>query len=151
MNARTRTSVQAFALYFGIIYALVGILGLIPGILQPPAPGAPALVVDTAYGYLLGLFPVNLLHDAVHLLVGVLGIVASGRFAAARGYSRAVAIVFVLLTIMGLVPGLDTTLGLIPLFGADVVLHALTAVVSAYFGWFARESSAPSGVARGAV
>lgn len=135
----TRTSVQKFALVFGLVYVLVGLMGFVPGLLQSPPATAPDLRVGTLYGYLLGLFPVNVLHDGVHLGVGVLGILAARQLASAVAYCRAVAIVFVLLTIMGLVPGLDTTLGLIPIFGADVVLHALTALGSAYFGWFAPE------------
>jgi Domain of unknown function (DUF4383) len=134
------TSVQKFALVFGIVYALVGVIGFVPGLLQPPPADAPRLAVGAAYGYLLGIFPVNAPHDLVHIVVGVLGVLAAGRLAAARLYCRVVAVVFALLTVMGLVPGLDTTLGLIPIFGADVLLHALTTVASAYFGWVAREA-----------
>ena len=146
-----RTTVQKFALVFGIVYALVGLLGFVPGVLQAPPAGAPSLAVGTAYGYLLGLFPVNLLHDLVHILVGVLGVLAASRLATARLYCRVVAIVFALLTLMGLLPSVDTTFGLIPLFGADVALHALTAIVSAYFGWAVRDAGAGARVAPRAV
>jgi hypothetical protein len=136
----TRTSVQTFALIFGAVYALVGVMGFIPALLQSPPANAPDVRVDTLYGYLLGLFPVNVLHDVVHLAIGVLGILAARRFASSMTYCRVVAILFAVLTVMGLVPGLDTTLGLIPIFGADVALHALTTLASAYFGWFAPEA-----------
>ena len=131
MNART------FALVFGIVYALVGVLGFLPGFNQPTPAGAPSLAVDTGYGYLLGLFPINALHNLVHLVVGLLGLAAYARFSTAHTYARGLAIVYGLLTLMGLVPGLNTTFGLIPIFGYDVWLHALTAVVSAYFGFVA--------------
>jgi hypothetical protein len=108
--------------------------------LQPPPTGAPALQVDSAYGYLLGIFPVNLLHNLVHLLVGVLGIVSARALNSARAYSRGVAIVFGVLTVMGLLPEFNTTFGLIPLFGSDVALHAVTTVAAAYFGWFASDA-----------
>jgi hypothetical protein len=137
---RVHSAVQRFALVFGIVYTIVGLLGFVPGLLQPPPADARPLAVGTAYGYLLGVFPVNVLHDIVHLGLGVLGVLAARRFDSARLYSRALAIVFGLLTVMGLVPGLDTTLGLIPLFGADVALHALSTVASAYFGWIRDES-----------
>jgi hypothetical protein len=136
-----RTGVQKFALLFGAVYALIGLLGFVPGALQPPPAGAPALSVGTAYGYLLGVFPVNATHDLIHIVVGVLGIVAASHLGRARLYCRAVAVVFALLTVMGLVPGADTTFGLAPIFGADVALHAVTTLASAYFGWFAREVS----------
>jgi hypothetical protein len=145
------TSVQKFAVGFGIVYALIGLLGFVPGVLQPPPADAPGLSVSTAYGYMLGVFPLNVLHDLVHIVVGVIGIAMAGRLVAARTYCRAVAIVFAVLTIMGLVPGLDTTFGLIPIFGADVLLHAVTTVASAYFGWMAPETSRRAAVAhRGA-
>jgi hypothetical protein len=144
----TRTSVQKFALIFGVVYALVGLLGFVPGLLQAPPANTPDVTVDTLYGYLLGVFPVNVLHDIVHLVVGLLGIAAGRGFTSAVAYSRAVAIVLSVLTVMGLLPRLDTTLGLIPLFGPDVALHALTTLASAYFGWFAPEIRRDARVAR---
>ena len=55
----------------------------------------------------------------------------------ARTYARGLAVFYGLLAVMGLIPGLNTTLGLIPVFGHDVWLHALTAAAAAYFGWAA--------------
>src|SRR4051812_20468999 len=118
---------RAYALIFGLIYAGVGIMGFIPTFLTPHMDH-PALMVESNYGLLLGLFPVNTLHSIVHLLTGLVGVVASRRFIAARNYCRAIAIIFGLLTLMGLIPGLNTTFGLIPLYGNDVWLHALTTV-----------------------
>jgi hypothetical protein len=43
------------------------------------------------------------------------------------------------LTVFGLIPGLNTLFGLTPLFGHDVWLHALTAIIAAWFGWKAVE------------
>jgi hypothetical protein len=39
------------------------------------------------------------------------------------------------LAVMGLIPGLNTLFGLVPLFGHDVWLHAGTAAIAAYFGF----------------
>jgi hypothetical protein len=36
---------------------------------------------------------------------------------------------------MGLIPVLNTNFGLIPLYGHDVWLHALLAIIAVYFGW----------------
>jgi hypothetical protein len=96
---------------------------------------------------MFGLFPLNALHDLVHIVVGLAGIIVCGRLGAATMYCRVVAVVFAVLTIMGLIPGLDTTLGLIPIFGVDVALHAITTVASAYFGWFAPEVAGRSAMA----
>lgn len=124
-----------FALVVGIIYLLIGLMGFIPGMVTGIHAQDPALAVDAGYGYLLGLFPINVLHNIVHLVVGGLGIAAYRSFDNARMYARGLAIFYGLLAVMGLIPGLNTTLGLIPIFGHDIWLHALTAAVAVYFGW----------------
>jgi len=53
------------------------------------------------------------------------------------------------LTVMGLLPGLHTMMGLVPIFGHDVWLHALSSALGVYFGWFylpTRESRHPQTV-----
>lgn len=129
-------NVKTFAMALGAIYLVVGLLGFVPA-LRPLPVEAPPLSVGSGYGYLLGMFPVNILHTLVHLAIGVWGLVAMKDFGAARNYARGVAIIFAVLTIMGLFPGLNTTFGLIPLHGHDVWLHALTAIAAAYFGFMA--------------
>jgi len=52
-----------------------------------------------------------------------------------------VAIIYAMFAIMGLVPGLDTTFGMVPLFGNDVWLHLLLAVPAAYFGFMHRDNA----------
>ena len=99
--------------------------------------GTVARTPETGYGYLLGLFPVNVLHNLVHLVIGVLGMLAAGRAYNAVVYSRGLAVFYGLLAVMGLFPVLYTTFGLIPIFGNDVWLHGLTAAAAAYFGWSA--------------
>ena len=129
MNTRT------FSLVVGIAFLAAGALGFIPGLVHPPHAAAPDLRVPTGYGYLLGLFPVNVLHNIVHLVIGLAGVMASGALPAAIRFSRALAIFYGALALMGLVPALQTTFGLIPIFGHDVWLHAATAAAAAYFGF----------------
>ena len=124
-----------FALIVGIIYVLVGILGFFPGLIHPPGPGDPNLIIETFYGRLLGIFPINILHNLVHLAVGVWGVAAYRSYSGARNYAKGLTILYALLAIMGLIPVLRTTFDLIPIFGNDVWLHAGTALVAAYFGW----------------
>jgi hypothetical protein len=133
-----------FALIAGIIYALVGLLGFVPGTHPMPATATPPdLAVDMGYGYLLGLFPINVLHNLVHLAIGIWGIVAYRSYAGSKTFARGLAIFYGLLAIMGLIPVLNTTFGLIPIFGNDVWLHAVTALLAAYFGFVHREEAVP--------
>jgi hypothetical protein len=124
-----------FALILGIAYLAAGLLGLVPAALQPPPPGAPATSFGVLYGYLVGLFPVNVLHTAVHLVIGLWGVAAWSGALSALGYARSLAVLYGLLAVMGLVPGLNTVFGLVPLHGHDIWLHAGTAAIAAYFGW----------------
>jgi hypothetical protein len=128
------------ALLFGIVFLVVGILGFVPGVNQMHH-GDPASenlsVGGPGHGNLLGLFHVNVLHNAVHLLFGVMGLVMSRTLPAARGYFRIVAVAYLLLTVMGLIAAANmwNTYGLVPIHGNDVWLHALLGLVGAYFGF----------------
>jgi hypothetical protein len=126
--------VRYFALIYGIVFLIVGIAGFVPGLVIPAAPPAEA-PVDTGFGRLFGLFPINWLHNLVHIAFGLWGLAAYRTFSGARLYARVVAIIYGILTVMGLIPVLDTTFGLVPLYGHDVWLHALLALIAAYFGW----------------
>ena len=124
-----------FALIIGIAYLGAGLLGLIPAALMPPPADAPPTSFTILYGYLLGIFPVNILHTAVHVAIGVWGLMAWRDLDSAKVFSRSLAIVYGALAVMGLIPGLNNMFGFIPLHSHDVWLHAGTAALAAYFGW----------------
>ena len=131
---------RRFALIIGIVYLAVGVIGFIPGLSNAAPQEAPSMHVNFDYNYLAGLFPINVLHNIVHLLIGVAGIAMSRQFLSARLFSRGLAVLYGLLAVMGTIPGLNTVFGLIPIFDGDVILHALTALLAAYFGWFAPDT-----------
>lgn len=131
-----------FALIFGIVFLIIGVSGFIPGLSEEVHGGHPGVTMDASSANVFGLFPVNLLHNIVHLAFGLWGLAASRTLGAAKTYAKGVGIVYALLTVMGLVPGLDTMFGLTPLFGNDVWLHALLSAAGIYFGWFHRDHNA---------
>lgn len=132
MNTRT------FARIFGIVFLIVGIGGFIPGITQPH--DHPGLAIEAGSGMELGLFPVNVLHNLVHIAFGIWGLLAARSLNGARLYAKSVAIVYGLLTVLGLIPATNTTFGLVPIYGHDIWLHALLAAVAAYFGFVRQET-----------
>jgi len=129
------------ALIIGIIFAVIGVAGFIPGLVSLPPTGS-AIPVDAApniysagFGYLFGLFPTNVLHNIVHIIVGSLGIVAYTSLGGARFFNRGFAIAYALIAFMGVLPVAQTTFGLMPIFGNNVWFNALTASVAGYFGF----------------
>src|SRR5262245_10770979 len=128
-----RTS--TFALIAGIAYLAAGLMGFIPAFLRPPPPDAPPTTFTLLYGWLIGLFAVNVLHSLVHVGIGVWGLAASRGAMQAKVFARSIAMLYGVLAVMGLIPGLSTLFGYLPLHGHDVWLHGATAAVAAYFGW----------------
>jgi len=122
--------VRRVAMVFGIVFLLVGILGLVsPGGMQMGADPAPAMI--------LGMFPVNLLHNIVHLLFGVWGLIASRAFMSAKMYAQIGGVIYVVLAICGYF--IPTTFGFIPIGGADIWLHAALGLVLLGVGFTAKE------------
>lgn len=130
-----------FALLIGIAFMLAAVGGFLPVVTQQPVSPAPDVVMPESYGYLLGLFPINAIHNLVHLSFGIWGLLSYRHDAAARRYARGLAIILGVLTIMGLIPGLNTAFGLLPLFSHDIWLHAAEAVIAFYLGFLAPQQT----------
>jgi uncharacterized membrane protein len=132
------------ALALGIIFLLLGIAGFIPLFVSLPPEGfnAGGLPLDAdnfyakGFGFLFGTFPTNLMHNLVHLLVGILGIAAatSGN---AKLYNRGFAVSYALIALMGVIPVTQTTFGIMPIFGSNVWFNALSATIAGYYGFAA--------------
>jgi hypothetical protein len=126
------TSVQRVAQIFGWIFVLVAIWGFfVGGGSMEAGPDAPAM---------LGLFPVDVLHNLAHLLLGVWGILAAQSFSGARAYARIAGVLYVVLAILGVVD--PAAFGLIPLGGADIGLHAVLGIILAGAGFTAKAAPA---------
>ena len=134
MNTRT------FAMIFGVVFLIVGVGGFI--LVDKTAVPDPGLTMTHGFGHELGLFPINTVHNVIHILFGLWGLAASRSLGGAVTYFRGVAIIYALLTVMGLLDATKTTFGFVPIYGNDVWLHALLALVAAYFGWMNRNTGA---------
>lgn len=145
--------IRRFTFWIGILFLGIGILGFFPAMVEPPAVNDPALSVHASHGRLFGLFPVNIMHNLVHVAFGVWGIVSAKDFIASRTFCRANAIIYGLLAILGLFPVLNTMFGLMPIHGNDIWLHVLFAAATGYYGYvwvnqYNRERSKTSRPAR---
>ena len=111
--------IQRIAQLFGVVFLLVGICGFIFGGMSMDADPATATK-------LFGLFPINALHNVVHMLFGVWGLLASRTASASLSFARIGGAIYVVLAVLGLVT--PTTFGLIPIGGYDVYLHAVLGI-----------------------
>ena len=136
---------RQFSLIAGIAFLVVGVLGFVPGLTTMPHAGDPPLAVNMAPGRLFGLFPVNAIHNLVHIALGIFGLAAYAQNAGVM-YARSTAIIYGVLTIFGLLPALSTMFGMAPLYSHDVWLHGLLAAMAGYFGWAAEPVRAPARV-----
>ena len=80
---KNRHPVQIVALLAGAAFLLVGILRFVPGITTGYADLS--FAGRHSQAHLLGLFQISVLHNAVHLLFGVVGLTAARSTPCARG------------------------------------------------------------------
>ena len=123
--------VRRVAMVFGVVFLLVGILGVV-------TPGGMSMSADPAPAMILGMFPVNLLHNLFHIGFGVWGLLAARSFAGAKLYTQTGGLIYIILAICGWL--LPTTFGILPNGGSDIWLHAAVGVVLAYFGFTAKDT-----------
>lgn len=122
----TRTNIQKAALAVGIVFLLVGILGFVPGITSNY--DTLGFAGPDSEAQLLGIFQVSILHNIVHLLFGVAGVVLSKTVDGAYKYLLWGGIIYAVLFIYGLIIPQDSSANFVPLNVADDILHLVLAI-----------------------
>jgi hypothetical protein len=129
---------KRFALIVGVLMLAVGIVAFIPSLVGP-VDGLPVLRVNDSYGLFLGLFAMNAVNKGVLIVWGLLGIIAAtARYTnlpMSINFSRLTFFVTGALAILGLFPETNTLFGYWPIFGYNIVISAIIALTSAWFGW----------------
>jgi hypothetical protein len=131
------TTTQKLAAVFGVVFILVAIMGFIaPGgmQMQPTDP------VTSAQA--MGMFPVNLAHNIVHLLFGLWGLAASRSWSGSSSFFRTGGIIYAVLAVLGFF--FPDGFGLVPLGGNDIWLHVVLAVAMLAIGFTAKEGPRPA-------
>ena len=127
------TTIQRAAQIFGVVFILVAILGFVSSGARMDADPAIAPRI-------VGLFPVNLLHNVVHLLFGVWGLMASRSVGGAVMYGKIGGVIYLVLGIVGFVS--PSGFGFVPLGGHDRWLHIALGVALAGLGFTYKAASA---------
>ena len=116
-----KTPTQTFALVFGAVYLLIGLLGFVN---RP----------------ILGIFEVNMLHNIVHLAIGAALVFGSRDHATAKTVSLVVGVVYLLVAVLGFV-ATDFLDDLIRINQADNFLHLVSGAAAVYFGTAGAETT----------
>lgn len=113
--------VKKLAKILGAVLVIVGVLGFVPGIVSN--------------GLLLGIFAVDLVHNVIHLLTGIVALgAAMSSEKHARLFFKVFGVVYALVAVIGLVQG-GSVLGLFVTNMADHLLHIVLALVFLYVGF----------------
>jgi predicted transporter len=127
MNTKTPTWLPTAAMVVGATFLLVGVLGFVPGITT--GYDDMTFAGHESGAELLGIFEVSVLHNIVHLLFGVAGILAARSSATTAGrYLLGGGLVYAVLWIYGLLIDKDSSANFVPLNTADDWLHFVLAV-----------------------
>ena len=113
------TTIQRIARVFGWGFVVVAIWGAL-------LTGTSMNADLTTTPRLWGLFPVNFLHNLVHLAFGLWGITASRSRSASRSYAVLAGAIYVLLAVMGVF--FEEGFGLVPLGSHNIWLHVALGV-----------------------
>ena len=124
-----------FARIIGVVFLVAGALGFAPWVTTPAPLDAQYINLGNYYGMIFGIFPVNAAHDFIHIVIGGWGVLASFGFKPSVIYLRSVACLYLLLVVLGTIPITNTLFGAVPIYGWDVGLHLIVALVALYGGF----------------
>lgn len=121
-----RSPAQVFALVFGVVLTVLGIIGFFYN--ASFAAGNETLHNRDA---VFGILDVNGWGNVFHLLSGVVGLALVGNYTGGRNYALGLGALYVVVAIVGIVyvaSDVDSIFKLIPVNTADNILHALVGV-----------------------
>ncbi|MGH2748812.1 MAG: DUF4383 domain-containing protein [Actinomycetota bacterium] len=134
----TKSPAQLFALVFGVVYLLVGIVGFF---------FADEFTRGSADDELI-VFRINHLHNIVHVGLGVVWLGASRTLAAAKAVNVLLGAVLIVVAILGLtaIDLVHILLNIVDSSDPDNFLHIVTGALALYFGTAGAQSAgaAPS-------
>ncbi|GAA1145899.1 DUF4383 domain-containing protein [Nesterenkonia lutea] len=139
-RTRSRKSpVQLAALLYAVVFLLVGVAGFIPGVTT--GYDTMQFIGHHSEAMLLGIFQVSILHNIVHLLYGVLGVIMARTGGAARVFLRWGGAVYLLLWLYGLFIDKDSAANFVPLNSADDWLHLVLGVTMIALSFLPRHAN----------
>lgn len=145
MTTTGRTPVQLIALLFAVVFLLVGVAGFIPGLTSNI--GDLQFAGHEGHALLLGIFHVSILHNIVHLLYGVAGLVLARAPGSTRQFLLWGGVIYLLLTLYGVVIDYDSAANFVPLSNANNWLHLVLGVAMVGLSFLGRPAGSRRGTA----
>jgi hypothetical protein len=133
---RDRIPIRSLAAFAGVVFLLVGVLGLVPGVTTHY--GELSFAGHGSRAKLLAVFQVSILLDAVHVLFGIAGIALAKTAGGARSFLIGSGVAFLALWLLGIVGAGDW----IPSNAADNWLHFVLGVATIGVGFLAGRAPA---------
>lgn len=115
---------KKLGILFGIVFVIVGLLGFISN----PIVGAN------------GIFLTDTLHNIVHLLVGVILLVAAKSHSASVLWLKIFGVVYLLLAVLGFLTP-DLLNSIVAANTADAFLHLVLGIILVWAGWGSKSAS----------
>jgi hypothetical protein len=146
-RGRSSSAIQKTSLVIGIIFIVVAIAGFIPGLTSNM--GMLGMAGTGSHALLLGVFQISVLHNIVHLLFGIVGIIAARSPRGSRNYLIWGGIVYFVIFLYGIIFSGNSSANFVPLNTADNWLHIVLAVGMVALGLaLGRSTTANRGTAR---
>ena len=136
-----RPVVRTGAAAVGVLFLLVGVLGFVPGITTDY--DQMELAGHESGAHLLGIFQVSVLHNLVHLLFGVAGLLMSRTIALSRIFLYGGGAIYLVLWIYGLLIDHGSSANFVPLDEPDNWLHLVLGLGMILLGLFLRPRDEP--------
>jgi hypothetical protein len=122
------------ALAVGAVFLLVGVLGFIPGITTDY--DTIVFAGHESEALLIGVFQVSILHNIVHLLFGLAGVLMARTASGARTYLVGGGVIYLVLWIYGLLVSETSSANFVPVNTADDWLHFVLGAGMIALGYF---------------
>ena len=121
VTGTTRSPAQLYALIFGAVLTVAGIIGFFYN--------SDFTSDKTVRDAVFGILDVNGWHNVVHILTGVIGLLAAGAYASSRAYAIGLGIIYIIVAIWGFIIGSgDSILSIVPVNTEDNILHLLIGI-----------------------